>query len=88
MNRTNRVRAKARKRRADERDDAVAQCSPGTVSGTGAGGSTATPCPICGEKLYGSAEELNLHVVHCLRRVSPQLRSLLPVAPTRVILVE
>jgi uncharacterized Zn finger protein (UPF0148 family) len=65
LNRTNRVRAKARKRRVDERDD---HFSP--VENSSAGCSNTTPCPICGEKLYGNAEELNMHVVHCLRRVT------------------
>jgi len=61
INRTNRVRAKARKRRADEREDLP-------MDSAAAGSSSNTPCPICGEKMYGTAEELNLHVVQCLRR--------------------
>ena len=63
INRTNRVRAKARKRRADEREDLP-------MDSGAAGCSSNTPCPICGEKMYGTAEELNMHVVQCLRRVS------------------
>lgn len=62
INRTNRVRAKARKRRADERDHL-------SMDVGAAGCSSNTNCPICGEKMYGSAEELNMHVVQCLRRV-------------------
>jgi len=61
INRTNRVRAKARKRRADERKDLH-------MDSAAAGCSSNTPCPICGEKMYGTAEELNMHVVQCLRR--------------------
>ena len=71
LNRTNRVRAKARKRRADERDDVTAHDLV-----TAAAGCSGTPCPICGQRMYGSAEELNQHVVQCLRRVSGTLFSL------------
>ena len=66
INRTNRVRAKARKRRADERDDLPMDAAAAAAA---AGCSANTPCPICGEKMYGTAEELNMHVVQCLRRV-------------------
>jgi len=65
INRTNRVRAKARKRRADERDDLPMDAAAAAAA---AGCSANTPCPICGEKMYGTAEELNMHVVQCLRR--------------------
>ena len=66
INRTNRVRAKARKRRVDERDDLL-RCNSPTDGAPGCSGNT--PCPICGERLYGTVEELNMHVVQCLRRV-------------------
>ena len=65
INRTNRVRAKARKRRADERED-----TPENGPNVTAAGCSSTPCPICGQRMYGSAEELNQHVVQCLRRAS------------------
>lgn len=65
INRTNRVRAKARKRRADEREDTPENGPHATTAGC-----SSTPCPICGQRMYGSAEELNQHVVQCLRRAS------------------
>ena len=69
LNRTNRVRAKARKRRADERDDVMSH-DLAAAAAAAAAGCSGTPCPICGQRMYGSAEELNQHVVQCLRRVS------------------
>ncbi|EFX73016.1 hypothetical protein DAPPUDRAFT_325740 [Daphnia pulex] len=77
INRTNRVRAKARKRRADEREDTpenghhhphLHHAAMGGGNAGSSSGSSSTPCPICGQRMYGSAEELNQHVVQCLRR--------------------
>ncbi|KAK4010297.1 hypothetical protein OUZ56_019442 [Daphnia magna] len=71
INRTNRVRAKARKRRADEREGTPENGHHHLQHGNGASGlagCSSTPCPICGQRMYGSAEELNQHVVQCLRR--------------------
>lgn len=73
INRTNRVRAKARKRRADEREGTPENGHHHLQHGNGASGiagCSSTPCPICGQRMYGSAEELNQHVVQCLRRAS------------------
>lgn len=64
INRANRVRAKARKRRADEAASDLAMMHEAAAAAASAG----TPCPICGERLVGSAEALNQHVVQCLRQ--------------------
>lgn len=63
INRANRIRVKGRKRRADECDD-TPERGAGS-SGVGSG----TPCPVCGERMHGTPDELNQHVVRCLRRV-------------------